>query len=78
MQLLPPPGWIKFVKQLRVPAAPFVSIPTALDFQPGRGERYGKEDRGNRKLAATSSSPKLLISPRGTLPRFLANRPSML
>jgi hypothetical protein len=49
MQLLPPPGWIKFVKQLRVPAAPFVSIPTALDFQPGRGD-----DGTGRKIEATA------------------------
>ena len=45
-----PPGWIKFVKQLRVPAAPFASIPTALDFPTRKRRRCGKEDRGNHSL----------------------------
>ena len=48
---------LKFVKQLRAQAAPFASIPTALDFLTGSRRGDGNEDRGNRKPAATSASP---------------------
>jgi hypothetical protein len=56
-------GSIKFVKQLRVPAAPIVSIPTALDFQTGRGDGTGRKIEATANPAATSCSPQMLIPP---------------
>ena len=41
---------LKFVKQLRAQAAPFASIPTALDFLTGSRRGVGNENRGNRSL----------------------------